>query len=88
ITGHFNIYIYIVCLPVNDSDLKNLFARVPPRSIIVLEGIEDANSQPREGSSSLSALLDTIDSTGDGHLIIITTYNIICGMDAGSADRP
>src|SRR4051812_31977715 len=44
VAGHFDLDVYIVCLPVNDSDLKNLFARVPPRSIIVLEGVEDANS--------------------------------------------
>lgn len=39
--------------------------------------IENANSQPREGTASLSALLDTIESAGDSHLItIITTHHI------------
>jgi chaperone BCS1 len=76
IAGHFDLDVYIVCLPVNDNDLKTLFARVPRRSIIVLEDVENASSQPREGTASLSALLDTIDSAGDGHLIIMTSRHI------------
>ncbi len=76
LAGHFHRNVYIVCPPVNDSNLKTLVARVPPRSIIVFEGVENANSQPWEGSASLSAILDTIDSAEDGHLIIITTHNI------------
>lgn len=44
IAGHFDLDVYIVCLPVNDSSLKTLFARVPPPSIIVLEDGENANS--------------------------------------------
>ncbi|KAK3302919.1 P-loop containing nucleoside triphosphate hydrolase protein, partial [Chaetomium strumarium] len=76
LAGHFDLDVYIVCQPVNDSDLKTLFSRIPPRSIIVLDGAEDANSQPREGTASLSALLDTIDSAGDGHVIIMTTRHI------------
>ncbi|KAL2126595.1 hypothetical protein VTI74DRAFT_569 [Chaetomium olivicolor] len=74
--GHFRRNVYIICLPLNDSDLKALFALVPPGSIIVLEGVENANSQPLEGTASLSALLDTIDSVVDGHLIIMTTRHI------------
>lgn len=76
IAGHVHLDVYIVCLPVNDSNLKTLFALVPSRSIIVLEDVENANSQPREGTASLPALLDTIDSAGDGHLIIMTTRHI------------
>ena len=38
IAGHFTMDVYIACLPVNDSNLKSLFARVPARSVIVLEG--------------------------------------------------
>jgi chaperone BCS1 len=76
IAGHFGLDVYIVCLPVNDGDLKTLFARVPRRSIIVLEDVDNASSQPREGTACLSALLDAIDSAGDGRLIIMTTRHI------------
>ncbi|KAK4194383.1 hypothetical protein QBC40DRAFT_188295, partial [Triangularia verruculosa] len=30
IARHFDLNIYIVCLPVNGNDLKTLFARVSP----------------------------------------------------------
>jgi len=76
IAGHFDLDVYIVCMPVNDSNLKTLLARVLTPSIIVLEDVENADSQPREGTASLSALLDAIDSAGDGHLIIMTTRHI------------
>ncbi len=62
-------------MPVNDSNLKTLLARVPTLSIIVLEDVKNANLPPREGAASLSALLDTIDSIGDAYLtIMITRY--------------
>jgi hypothetical protein len=62
--------------PSSNSDLKTLFSRVPPRCIIVLDGAEDASSQPREGTDFLSALLDTINSAGDGYVITMTTRHI------------
>ncbi|KAH6857099.1 P-loop containing nucleoside triphosphate hydrolase protein, partial [Chaetomium sp. MPI-CAGE-AT-0009] len=76
IVGHFDLDVYIIYLPVSDSNLKTLFARVRPRSIIDLDDVEKANSQPYEGTASLSALLDAIDSIGDSHLIIMTTRHI------------
>ena len=71
IAGYFDLDVYIVYIPVNDSNLKTLLTRVTTLSIIVLEDIENANLQPYEGTASLSALLDAIDSIGDSYLIII-----------------
>ncbi|KXX74187.1 putative mitochondrial chaperone BCS1-A, partial [Madurella mycetomatis] len=76
IAGHFGLDVYIICLPVNDSNLKTLFATVPPRSIIILEDVKSADSEAPKGVTSISALLNVIDSTGPGHMIIMTTCHI------------
>jgi len=67
---------YITELSVDDNSLKTLFTKVPGRCVILLEDVENAKLESPEGAASLSALLDAINSTGDGHVIIMTTRHL------------
>jgi chaperone BCS1 len=93
IAGHTGLDIYILSLSaVTEDHLRDLFARLPSRCVVLLEDIDAVSSQrigkvttkdsrqskPVAGRVPLSTLLNVIDGVGsrEGRVLIMTTNHI------------
>ncbi|PFH58638.1 hypothetical protein XA68_13431 [Ophiocordyceps unilateralis] len=89
VAGELRLDMYMVNVPgVNDQTLKELFSKLPPRCVVMLEDI-DAVGTARTGETvnglcppswpgTLSGLLNTLDGVAsqEGRILIMTTNHV------------
>ncbi|KJZ69322.1 hypothetical protein HIM_11280 [Hirsutella minnesotensis 3608] len=92
VAGEFDVDLYIVSMPgVNDRTLKDLFADLPQKCVVLLEDIDavgmerspdsndfdDESLKPKNGVT-MSGLLNTLDGVAsqEGRVLIMTTNHI------------
>lgn len=89
LAGHFGLDVYYVPLSdmKNDTNLLQLFASIPPRSMLVLEDIDVVHAAKSRDDAesdgiSLSGILNALDGLATPHgLITVMTTNDISALD-------
>lgn len=83
IASHFKLNIYILNLSangLNDGELRNLLADVPPSAIVLVEDIDCVferrqSAEDKDSKVTFSGLLNAIDgvAAAEGHILFMTT---------------
>jgi chaperone BCS1 len=86
LAGELNLGIYLMMLSdpdINDNRITDLLARVPEKSIVLLEDVDCAftmrkRANGKEGGLTFSGLLNAIDGVAstEGRIVIMTTNHI------------